>query len=410
MSSAQKDYNNDGDCEKDTTSQRKAAVIENDEDSHSDSSAIHPNASREEPQQRTTILDYTKHEFSFVVIVGILLSFNGGYVNGSCLSGLLTASGKQQSVAGFTGAYTKSALFLAESRVEDFGFQICMILSFMFGAMVTGIITPRATPFRIEPTYGPTFLLGGILLTASSILAALGEQRYFFMLAAAANGIQNGMTSIYSKNLIRSSHFTGNTTDIGLFVGQLIRGNRDNLWKLHVLLSLTFSFWTGGLVSFYATSYFTSLSLLFNAGLFLLIGLALVFFLVHELHISIKAAISGTWIWQKIFDEIEEHLRQNMKKGHDFRNSEILRSHHFANYYESLIQVYNDSGREGLRDVDLCLALNEQGIEITLKDTRILMKIADKDKSGQLSKEEFLEMARLMISKKGSSRFLPFKA
>ena len=100
------------------------------------------------------------------------------------------------------------------------------------------------------------------------------------------NGIQNGMSSLYSANLIRSTHFTGTTTDIGLFFGQVVRGNYKNLWKLQVLVGLTIAFWFGGFVSFYSTHRFTSLSLLFNAGLFLAIGVVLLYSLSWNMETS----------------------------------------------------------------------------------------------------------------------------
>jgi hypothetical protein len=90
---------------------------------------------------------------------------------------------------------------------------------------------------------------------------------------------------------------TGTSTDIGIFLGQLLKGNRQNLWKLLVLIALATAFWLGGLVSFYATTSFTHFSLLFNAGLFLAIGAALILFIVVELHVPIEAAITGkSWL------------------------------------------------------------------------------------------------------------------
>ena len=111
------------------------------------------------------------------------------------------------------------------------------------------------------------------------------------------------MSSIYSANLIRSTHLTGTSTDIGLFIGQIIRGNRTNLWKLVVLISLALAFWLGGVASFFVTAYFTSYSLLFNAGLFFLIGTSLICFLVHDLHVSVSAALLGTWMWKRVMGQ-----------------------------------------------------------------------------------------------------------
>jgi hypothetical protein len=102
--------------------------------------------------------DYSKKECMFVIVAGGLIAFNNGYVNGSCLSGLLSPNGVTQSVAGFTSAYTGSALAMAEGDFREFGFQSNIILSYMMGAFIAAFVTPNATPYRIEPTYGPTFL------------------------------------------------------------------------------------------------------------------------------------------------------------------------------------------------------------------------------------------------------------
>lgn len=114
---------------------------------------------------------YTYREHLFVVILGMLLSFNSGFSNGVTLSGALTPDQQNwstQSTSGYTGIYTASALALADterdsqgkSRIEFFGFQICMILSFALGACISALLNPRPLPWRLAPMYAPTFLLG----------------------------------------------------------------------------------------------------------------------------------------------------------------------------------------------------------------------------------------------------------
>ena len=98
------------------------------------------------------------------------------------------------------------------------------------------------------------------------------EGMALFYFAAMANGIQNGMTSMYSANLIRTTHLTGTSTDIGLIIGQMLRGNWKNYWKFKVLVGLATFFWLGGFISFYSASWLMSWSLWFSAALFLMIG------------------------------------------------------------------------------------------------------------------------------------------
>ena len=111
--------------------------------------------------------DYSRKEHIFVFCAGLGLALNSGYINGACLSGLLTESGSRQSVSGFTGTYTASALALSEGDTDLFGFQVCMILSFVAGAAVAGMGTPTPKAWRIAPSFGPTFLLGGCLLVVA---------------------------------------------------------------------------------------------------------------------------------------------------------------------------------------------------------------------------------------------------
>mmetsp|Transcript_23672 Transcript_23672/g.36554 ORF Transcript_23672/g.36554 Transcript_23672/m.36554 type:complete len:604 (+) Transcript_23672:110-1921(+) len=247
-------------------------------------------------------LNNSKKEYAFVIGAGICLSFNSGYVNGSALSGLLTPSGVIESVSGFTGTYTTSALALADGNMDEFSFHVFMIMSFIFGAFLSSLMTPKTPPYQLAPNYGPTFLVGGVFLTIASILASIQEDdRHFFYFAGAANGIQNGISSMYSANLIRSCHLTGTSTDIGLILGQIVRGHRENFWKLIILCSLASSFWFGGFVSYYSTHRFTHHTLFFNAGFFLFIGVSLVMFIVKEYHISI----------QEQFDLSSHHKRVN---------------------------------------------------------------------------------------------------
>ncbi len=95
-------------------------------------------------------------EAIFVLILGLLLSLNSGYINGLCLSGMVGPD--SQSVSAFTGTYTKSGLALAAGDPKLFGFEFTLILSFIGGALVSGAMNPQAIPHKLVPTYGPSEL------------------------------------------------------------------------------------------------------------------------------------------------------------------------------------------------------------------------------------------------------------
>ena len=105
---------------------------------------------------------------------------------------------------------------------------------------------------------------------------AAGTPLAAFCLAAAANGIQNSLTSTHTGNLCRTTHYTGMSSDMGTFLGQCLRGNTANLFRLQVFGALALSFWTGGFTSFFVTRRYASASLQFSAVLYVVLGTGLV--------------------------------------------------------------------------------------------------------------------------------------
>jgi hypothetical protein len=95
-------------------------------------------------------------EAVFVLVLGLMLSLNSGYINGLCLSGMVGPD--RQGVSAFTAAYTKSGLALAAGDPKLFGFQFTLILSFIGGAFVSGAMNPDAVPHKLVPSYGPSKL------------------------------------------------------------------------------------------------------------------------------------------------------------------------------------------------------------------------------------------------------------
>jgi len=210
------------------------------------------------------------------IFYGMLLSFNSGFVNGACLSGLLSSDGTKQAAAAVTGAWTNGALGAAAGQWGQFAFNAKCIGSYAGGSLISGLLSPRPEPFAAGPGVARAFGIGAALLFASAHLSAKGASATAFLYpAAAACGIQNGVTSALSSNLLRTSHFSGITSDVGTFLGQMLRGNNANKMKMKTFVCLALSFWSGGAVSYHMASKFLGSSLLFSAGLYLLISLGL---------------------------------------------------------------------------------------------------------------------------------------
>ena len=254
-----------------------------------------------------SLKDHTRREYIFVLITGLALAFSAGYTNGVCLSGFIHPNDRdvKTSVAGVTGLYTGSAINLAEGDYDKLALAVGTIFSVMGGSFISGLLNPHAIAFSIGPRYGPTFVLSSIFMTLGAI-AALHNSRREFYWTAMANGIQNGITSMYSANLIRTTHLTGTTTDIGLFIGMAIRGNKTNNWKLYILLSLATAFWVGSLTGYYASRAKRQYSLIFNAGFLFAIGASVILYFVKVHSISFCQAMFGLKLseWNRHIDII----------------------------------------------------------------------------------------------------------
>ena len=207
------------------------------------------------------------------VLCGCALAFNNGFINGACLSGILSSDNTKQAAAAVTGAWTNSALGVASGNYNQALFNAKCLGSYFSGSLVASLINPFPIPFEIggSDKVSPAFLIASLLLYASSSVAKKsgGADVSFIYLAAVACGITNSITSVLTQNLVRSAHFSGITSDIGTFLGQVLRGNKQNLEKLRVFVLLAASFWLGGLVSFSATTKYASSTLLLSSVLFL---------------------------------------------------------------------------------------------------------------------------------------------
>lgn len=227
-----------------------------------------------EPNKPKTIILSTHA----AVVAGCALAFNAGFANGACLSGLLSSDNTKQAAAAVTGAWTNSALGLAAGNTGQFAFNAKCIGSYCSGSLVASLLNPNPVPFEVDVNaVSPAFLIGSLLMYASSAVAkkCSGSDRSYIYLAAIACGIQNSVTSVLTGNLVRSAHFSGITSDIGTFLGQVLRGNDANLLKLKVFCSLAASFWTGGYLSLSVTEAYGGSGLLVSSALFLLAAIAL---------------------------------------------------------------------------------------------------------------------------------------
>eukprot|EP00605_Chrysophyceae_sp_TOSAG23-4_P000754 GSChrysophyteH1.ASY1.ANO1.843.1 assembled CDS len=276
--------------------------------------------------------DDRKNEFLMIMAMGMCLSFCAGFINGCSLSGFFGRSNTPRSVAGVTGSYTNASLALMAGNNEEFWIPVGIILSYVGGSFLSGAMIPtfHRRAWELGPEYGPCFLVGTVLYVLAAVFADSDPQTgTYYYLTAACNGLQNGMTSMYSSNLIRTTHLTGTTTDIGIILGQLSRGHHKLAWKLYVLLMLTASFVLGSLLSYPAAQKLGFNAIIINACVFALAGIGASLYVTLEWHISFWEFYTGVhWDWDRVLQDLNIHSRESIedvlcKMGIDESNGEF---------------------------------------------------------------------------------------
>lgn len=180
-----------------------------------------------------------------------VLALSAGFVNAVALLILALPVGNLTAITTQLGMNTANP-WLYEGHV-----LAAILLGFLGGATMAGaVIAPT------RATAGPRHAV--VLFTEAALLglAAAGVEETFVkaqiqalgveltavqaMFAAAALGLQNAMTSSFRGMSIRTTHFTGTVTDLGLMLG---RARQDGIkkWKAAILVTTLLLFLGGGI-------------------------------------------------------------------------------------------------------------------------------------------------------------------
>ncbi|KXS13543.1 DUF1275-domain-containing protein, partial [Gonapodya prolifera JEL478] len=173
-----------------------------------------------------------------LMLAGPILSMTAGYIN---VTGIYSVT-----VAHHSGNITKIADAIFILDIDNVLLLTGIVVAFFLGAMASGYLTGD-NKFKIGRSYGATLLLESFFLLLS--WALLGAVKNFgTMCAAFALGVQNAMATQYSGAVLRTTHVTGTVTDIGNIIGQIIRGEKNNAWKLKILVPLLGGYFIGGII------------------------------------------------------------------------------------------------------------------------------------------------------------------
>lgn len=177
----------------------------------------------------------------WILYGGALLAFSAGCVNITALLGFANLSVSH--VTGNVSLFSSAIVAFDLQRIFYIG---AVLGSFVFGAILSGFIIHNE-PLKLGRHYGIALIIETILL----LLAVFFFYKKLYigeMLASMACGLQNAMIATYSGSVIRTTHLTGITSDIGAALGNWLSGRKINKKTLLLQCVIWWMFMGGGIV------------------------------------------------------------------------------------------------------------------------------------------------------------------
>lgn len=163
------------------------------------------------------------------------------------IAGLVNAVGylgfRHESVSNMTGNTSLLGVALGKADGGDAAHWAFAIAAFVLGTMLSAMIVQQST-LKLGRRYGVALMLESSLLFAAVPFLDASSSIGLY-LASIAMGLQNGMVSAYSGALIRTTHVTGILTDLGIYLGHMLRGLPVDRLRLRVCLVVATTFVLG---------------------------------------------------------------------------------------------------------------------------------------------------------------------
>lgn len=170
---------------------------------------------------------------------GAVLAFSAGCVNTAALIGFTNLS-----VSHVTGNVSLFSAAIANFDARSILYIGASLLSFLAGAILSGFVIGQ-TSLKLGKSYGRALYIEAALLLLSYFLYK--EHDYLGQLAAAmACGLQNAMVATYSGAVIRTTHLTGLTSDMGAAIGNWLAGRPISKPTLGFQAVIWYCFFGGG--------------------------------------------------------------------------------------------------------------------------------------------------------------------
>ena len=198
-------------------------------------------------------------------------------------------------VSHLTGLVSKVAINITKGSLDGVWEVLRIILLFFAGAVVSGIVTGERA-FYLHKRYGFIIISVGLLLIVPYFIPG----KYDLLVFAFAMGLQNGMVVSFRGVVVRMTHMSGNVTDLGVYVGYKIRGNKnEKLITGLIPFVAIISFIVGGILGVLLYSQLHNATFFIASSIYVIVGL--VYFILRYT------------CTDKNFNDIPDELEENIE-------------------------------------------------------------------------------------------------
>jgi uncharacterized membrane protein YoaK (UPF0700 family) len=192
------------------------------------------------------------------------------------IAGMINAIGfldfHHQAMTHMTGTTTLLGIAVTERDAGGLAQFSLALGAFVIGAAASGAIV-GASALRLGRRYGVVLFIEAMLLVcAVPLLHAHNDLGTY--LAIGACGMQNAMASSFSGAVLRTTHMSGILTDLGIAIGQRLRGHAIDTKRVRLYTLLFTAFLAGGVVGAIAFAHFEEAALYGPALLIGTVGFA----------------------------------------------------------------------------------------------------------------------------------------
>lgn len=212
--------------------------------------------------------------FTHNLLLAVFFAFVAGIIN---VFGLIELGTFTTNITGHVGEF---ALTLEKFRWNQVFKLTLWIFAFGFGSMTSSLLVNYLEDKNQKLSYVlPIILEIGFLILCFYLNKTDYSKKLQIIILLYAMGIQNGIVSVVSGKVVRTTHLTGMVTDLGIGLGKLIlkKGNLTFVKRsLTINLSVVTMFILGGILS-------ALLTLKFQENVLLIPIILLISILIYDL-------------------------------------------------------------------------------------------------------------------------------